>query len=242
VAGYTEFAAAPGLDGRVACVWTSTGGSRPRDTRIVPDGCVDVIWTSIPGHDGGALHVAGPDTTAFVTTVHAGQRFTAIRFRPGAGADVLGVPLHALRDQRVPLPELWGPDADRLAGAMDRSGGDVRLLECLVADRVRAAGDVEPLVAGIIARVGSVPVNRLADDLGVSERHLRRRSVAAFGYGPKTLERVLRFRAAVAQAPTTTGWAELAYRHGYADQAHLAREVRALAGVSLSELVGQSRP
>ena len=66
---------------------------------------------------------------------------------------------------------------------------------------------------------------------------MHRRSLAAFGYGPKTLARILRFQRALALARAGTPLAEVAVRSGYADQAHLAREVRALAGVPLGRLM-----
>lgn len=63
---------------------------------------------------------------------------------------------------------------------------------------------------------------------------LRRRSLDAFGYGPRTLGRILRLRRALALAGAGMPYAEVAHTAGYADQAHLAREVRALAGTTLT--------
>ena len=65
----------------------------------------------------------------------------------------------------------------------------------------------------------------------------QRRSNAAFGYGPKTLARVFRMQRAVGLARSGSPFATVSAEVGYADQAHLAREVRALAGVPLGELV-----
>ncbi|MFD7653946.1 helix-turn-helix domain-containing protein, partial [Actinosynnema sp. NPDC059797] len=64
-----------------------------------------------------------------------------------------------------------------------------------------------------------------------------RRSLAAFGYGPKVLHRVLRFDRAVALARRGVPFADVAHRTGYADQSHLSREVRELAGVPLGQLI-----
>ncbi|NUQ88662.1 MAG: AraC family transcriptional regulator, partial [Glycomyces artemisiae] len=78
------------------------------------------------------------------------------------------------------------------------------------------------------------PVPVLARALGFSERQLRRRVAAAFGYGPKTLEQILRFRRATAAGER--GWARTAAEEGYADQAHLARQVRRWSGVPPTRL------
>ena len=85
----------------------------------------------------------------------------------------------------------------------------------------------------------ATPVARLAAELGTSERQLHRRCVAAIGYGPKLLHRVLRMRRflALAAAPGAPGLSALAFEAGYADQAHLVRETRIMAGVTPSALL-----
>lgn len=80
-------------------------------------------------------------------------------------------------------------------------------------------------------------MSEVAATVGLSERQLHRRSLAAFGYGPKTLTRVLRLNRALTLARGGVPYAEVALVAGYADQAHLAREVRALAGLPLSRLL-----
>lgn len=77
-----------------------------------------------------------------------------------------------------------------------------------------------------------------ADELGLGARQLHRRSLVAFGYGPKTLARILRLRRALVLARAGVPYAETALRSGFADQAHLARDVRELAGVPLTRLLG----
>jgi AraC-like DNA-binding protein len=87
----------------------------------------------------------------------------------------------------------------------------------------------------------------VAEQIGLSERQLRRRCHEAVGYGPKTLQRVLRFRRFVAQIDAAAGpphgpardLATIAAKVGYADQAHLTRECRALAGLTPAALARQ---
>jgi AraC-like DNA-binding protein len=69
---------------------------------------------------------------------------------------------------------------------------------------------------------------------------LHRRSLDAFGYGPKTLARMLRLQRALAAARSGVPLADTAMRTGFADQAHLSREVRALAGIPLGGLLVKS--
>lgn len=88
-------------------------------------------------------------------------------------------------------------------------------------------------MAALVARrmAAGDPVPAVAAELGLGERQLHRRSRHLFGYGPKTLARILRLRRALALAYAGMPAVEVAARAGYADQSHLSREVRSLAGV-----------
>ncbi|MER7163197.1 helix-turn-helix domain-containing protein, partial [Streptomyces lydicus] len=90
-------------------------------------------------------------------------------------------------------------------------------------------------VAAALAR--GRPVAEVALSVALSERQLHRLSLDAFGYGPKTLARVLRLVRALDLARAEVPWAEVAARAGYADQAHLAREVKSLAGAPMGALL-----
>jgi AraC-like DNA-binding protein len=86
---------------------------------------------------------------------------------------------------------------------------------------------------------GTVPVAGLARETGWSERHLANRFHREIGLAPKAAARVIRFHRARRRldrraSSGTVRLAELAADCGYYDQAHLAREFRALAGCSPS--------
>jgi AraC-like DNA-binding protein len=230
---YRELAVAPALAGVVEAVWVRDAPGGPAQThRIVPDGCTDLMWV-----DGEVL-VAGPDTRAHLTPVAAGAAYVAVRFAPGAGPTLLGVPGHELRDERIPLAGLWSAGqvrqlADRLDTAPDRPA----VLQAAVTERLRRIDPPDPVVTAVAARQrAGESVAATAAQIGWSERQLHRRCLAAFGYGPKTLARILRFRRALGLARAGVPFAEVALQSGYADQAHLAREVRSLAGAPLGAL------
>ncbi|WP_074946708.1 helix-turn-helix domain-containing protein [Jiangella alba] len=92
-----------------AVVWSSTV-TTDEEHRVLPDGCLDLLWS------GGRLVVAGPDTVAHLASWRAGTPFVGLRLSAGVGPRVLGLPAHELRDQRVPLDALWpGAEVRRLA-------------------------------------------------------------------------------------------------------------------------------
>ncbi|MEU0331904.1 helix-turn-helix domain-containing protein [Streptomyces sp. NPDC006193] len=216
-----------------AVVWANTpdaAGVRP----VLPDGCMDLMWS------GGRLLVAGPDTRPHVPEGPA-RPWTGIRFFPGTAPALLGVPAHELRDLRVEPADLWpAAKARRLHDRVTAAAAPARALEDIALDLAAQAADPDPLLRRLVRCLDEGrPVSAAAAELGIGERRLHRRCLAAFGYGPKTLARILRFRRALALARSGTPFAETAIRAGYADQPHLAREVRQLAGMPLGELLGR---
>ncbi|MFF9850383.1 helix-turn-helix domain-containing protein [Streptomyces litmocidini] len=215
------------LDGAV--LWTRSAAGPAADRTVLPDGCMDLIWAD------GSLLVAGPDTRAYVPGEFA-ARYAGVRFAPGDAPGFLGVPAHELRDRRVALGELWGGAAARRLGERITEAADpAAALEDLVLRRAARGPGPDPLLRAVVARLAAGrPVAETAEAVGLGARQLHRRSLDAFGYAPKTLARVLRLQRALALVRAGVPFAEAALRAGCADQAHLARETRALAGTTLS--------
>jgi AraC-like DNA-binding protein len=215
-----------------AVVWTNTpvgSGVRP----VLPDGCMDLLWRE------GQLLVAGPDTRAYVPE-GAPAHWAGVRFPPGTAPALLGVPAHELRNRRVELADLWNAaQVRRLSARVDGAPDPLAALEEVALERAARAPAPDPLLGALVAALeAGRPVGRTADELGLSARQLYRRSLTAFGYGPKTLARVLRLQRALVMARSGVPFAETATRTGYADQAHFARDVRELAGMPLGKLLG----
>ncbi|QES44511.1 AraC family transcriptional regulator [Streptomyces venezuelae] len=221
-----------------AVVWTRVATGGPGDARpVLPDGCMDLLWTE------GRLFVAGPDTRAYVPQnmeLVPGKAIVGIRFRPGAAPAFLGVPAHELRDQRQELADLWSAaEARRLTERVDDADDPVAVLEAVAAERAARAEPPDPVLAHVVASLeAGHSVARTAAVLGINARQLHRRSLPAFGYGPKTLARVLRLQRALALARDGMSYADTAAVAGFADQAHLARDVKELTGVPLGTLLG----
>ncbi|MFD3497199.1 helix-turn-helix domain-containing protein [Streptomyces sp. NPDC058676] len=217
-----------------AVVWTNTPSGSGAG-RVLPDGCMDLLW-----HEG-RLVVAGPDTRAYVTEGQP-SAWAGVRFYPGTAPALLGVPAHEMRDRRVDLADLWpAAEVRRVTAQVNAAGDPASGLEQVALARAAGTDPPEPLLRQVVAALDAGrPVAATADELGVGARQLHRRCLTAFGYGPKTLARVLRLQRALALARSGAPFAETAARSGFADQAHLARDVRELAGLPLTELLGRS--
>ncbi|KAB1086933.1 AraC family transcriptional regulator [Neorhizobium galegae] len=193
---------------------------------VVPDGCSDLIWV------GGQLMVIGPDRTAAFPALAPGETILGLRFRAGAALRWLDVPLHELVGRAVPLRELRDDVRmveERLAEAncpMERR----RLFEAWAAGEASLAAEPQSAMGMLFDELGSGVLHGSSATEALGERTLRRRSHDHFGYGPKTLERILRLQRFVrmVRQPASGNLAILALEAGYADQAHMTRDVKEL--------------
>jgi len=226
----------------VTCTWERQVPQveQPAPTRILPDGCVDLVWR---GHD---LIVAGPDRGPVLSRPRPGRTIVGLRLRPGIAGLVLGLPASELRDTRVSLDRVWGRRGAELIDQLGHADSAQRrreLLEEALLERLSRVGEPDRLVLAATRSLGlpGIRVGTLTGTLGTSERQLLRRFDAAVGYGPKTLDRVLRFQRFLAWAQAASngnaGLARLAADIGYADQAHLSRECLRLSGLTPARLV-----
>src|SRR5687767_970939 len=100
-APYREYASPRGLEDVVGCLWENDR-VRVQAQRVVPDGCVDLVWFG-----SGGIQVVGADTGPHVVEP-TGSAAAGIRLRPGAAGAVLGIPASEVRDQQVDLSLVWG--------------------------------------------------------------------------------------------------------------------------------------
>jgi hypothetical protein len=179
----------------LACTWgqVTTG---LQEHLVVPDACVDLIWS------GERLSIAGHDTTARVVTLAPGSRLVGVRLRPGAAGAVLGMPASELRDMSPDAADVLG--RDEAAALLDElaAGSDPHAL-LRRAMGLRGVAEPDPLVRAAVIALGRphARVTEVARELGVSGRQLQRLVCDAVGYGPKMPARVLRFRRLQALAP-----------------------------------------
>jgi AraC-like DNA-binding protein len=228
---YREWAAPAPLRHAVACLWTHQLGDEAPNA-VLPDGCTDLIWRA-----GDGAFVAGPDTGPVTSDLRPNTLLVGLRFRPGAGGIGLGVAMDALRDQRVDAADL-SPEVARALRPDLTPAEAAGVLTTIAADHLDG---VEPDAAVDEAidllHDPRVDLGRVTSRVEVGERQLRRRFLAAVGYGPKTLQRVLRFRAFLDGIDREEDLAQAAARCGFADQSHLNRECRDLAGRTPTQLL-----
>lgn len=185
-------------------------------------------------HDGTALvRALGP------------TRGVQVNLTPLGARRLLGVPMHELVNRTFLIRDVIGPEIDLLTERLAEAPGwpeRFALVDAAIRRRLERAASLLPEVEWAWSRLersgGAVSVGRLGEQLDWS----RKRMAAAFrdqiGLTPKAAARILRFGALAnrLRSPADQGWADLAAELGYYDQAHLVREVRALAGITPTAL------
>lgn len=181
--------------------------------------------TSAPGKDLG-----------FVGQI---ETFT-IRFQPTGLARLFGLTMTEFVDQGLAFTDVLTKQTPALEAALAKSETfeeRVAIAQAWIAgwlDQSRPFDEVDHIARLLVKTGGKVSISRLADRAGLSARQLQRRFLRDVGVTPKFYGRLTRFDAALAmrnRQPDQT-WAHIAAEAGYADEAHLSREARALCGMT----------
>jgi AraC-like DNA-binding protein len=241
--GYLEHAPSSALAGCVECLWTLRSERAEALSRVLPDGCMDLLFDLMDGR-GFAV---GAMTRALPVRLSGRVEILGVRFRPGGAASLLGIPAGELTDLTVALEDL-GSDLRECRRVLDADSAHAALPAAMEVLGGLRAREPEPLAGAAWARLasaaGAVPVRALAAELGVGERRLQRVFHDHVGLTPKEAARVARLRAALAilRADSALPLGRAALRAGYFDQAHFNREFARLVGVApgawRAELVG----
>ena len=240
---YREHAPSPALRSRIDCYWTRFASGPASSTRVLPDGCIDILFDV----DRGAASIVGVMTRALVSSNAQSTALLGVRFRPGEAPAWLGFAARESRDAFVDLRDAWGSAGTDLASRIAEAPtveARLRLLDHVLLDRSTAPRSdlrVRRAIETIGGSRGAVDVESVARSVGLGARQLERAFDHWVGVGPKAFARIARLQAFLRQSELAVSWAELALDLGYADQAHLIRDVGKLAGVTPVELRKERR-
>ncbi len=183
--------------------------------------------------------VIGPWTEPFVAPLAPGTNIVGARCHPGLMSSLLDMPASELRNQSVPLRDVWGrAETARFARIAEERSLSARMsaMEAALLGCVANAAPVDKATRAAIQWIARHPrgrVEQLSEWLGFSSRQIQRRFTMAVGYGPKLFQSVLRFQRLLnlaARAGSPRNLAQFAADADYADQAHMTREVQRFSG------------
>jgi AraC-like DNA-binding protein len=243
---YREFQPIAAFRHRVDAYWVNrrdAGDGAPID-RVLPDGCIDLVFRS--GADGGWLFGSALIERPTYFDGNSPAWYVGVRFRPAMARGVLDVDPADCRDRDLPVREidplfaaleaqLQDAASPEQAFAILKRAVDVRLAH---SERHEAPTRVQEALRLLTRGGDAAQVRNVARRLGITERSLHRDLVRWSGLSPKILARILRMQRTLAAIRRGTApLAHVALHMGYADQAHMTRELKDLSGYAPSELM-----
>ena len=233
MATYQEFLPTRRLARYIECYWSSVDRNGARCESVLPDGCVDILY-SARGGEPIDVSLVGLMTVRQLIDVESGVSLFGVRFRPGmAAAFFPDAPQLIDRTERI--ESVMGAGARTILEQLSESSSPASMAQIFDAFlRPLEPPDMRETVMHQLT-VSGMPLDRAATEAGLSVRHLRRLCQEMSGVPPKYLARIIRFRnaanriATLATAPAQPDWAQFAIACGYYDQAHLIREFQEFA-------------
>lgn len=216
------------------CYWSREDREATRGHSVLPDGCVDILFSARHGEPLG-LSIVGLMTARQQMDLPAGQSFFGVRFRPGMAAAFVPEAVE-LTDKIEAVESVLGAAGrklfDELAGSKSSSE------KAAIMDRFLRPLEPPDESQRVLTRLSEcdLSVDGVASETGMSVRQLRRVCIQRAGVSPKYLKRILRFRRAsegihaATMSVVAPNWAEFAACCGYFDQAHFIREFQEFTG------------
>ena len=187
--------------------------------------------------------VSGVTTGKFTRTMQGSGRVFGLKFRPGGLRPFLDSSVATLTDRIVPAAQIFGeailPLATQLR-VLDTPEQMAEATSAFLSTRSPAPDPSATLAASIVDIIlndaSLLTVEQLADRVNLSVRSLQRLFQQYVGVAPKWVIRRYRLHELVERLHSgqPLDFAQLALELGYADQAHLIRDFRDLAGYTPS--------
>ena len=171
-----------------------------------------------------------------------------VHFKPAGAAGVLGMPAGEMADRVVELDSVWGRAGLELRDALleaPASEAKFAVLEKFLLRLTKRARARSPAIRYALRRFaierGVMSISAVADELGLSHKHLIQRFRDEVGLTPKRFCRIQRFQSVLRAIESQSGveWADLACACGYFDQAHFIREFHGFSGLNPSAYLTQ---
>ena len=250
---YNTYAPCQELEMLLKCFWRleTAGTSRPEKQRIVPDGCMEMIF-----HYGdlfkqytGDGHffiqprcfVFGQITSPLDIEPTGITGVFAARFHPDGFQVFTTMALKEMENRAVPLQELFGVDGLALEdGILAASTTEERIIlaERFLLKRLETSQIIDQVTKSSVEMLlklnGQISVNELSEKLQINRRQLERRFSSVIGLSPKQLSKIIRLQATLKmlEKKEFTSLTSLAYDNGYYDQTHFINDFKEFTGVT----------
>lgn len=237
------------LSSLIECFWVSHSASQPISHRILPDGCMDIIYT-FPNLSQKianpfapvAPRIIGMMTQAAIVQANTGVDQLGIRFRPGGIFPFVKTPLHLftnLSEQVDNVNKALGSAVYEQLIELSTWQERIEKLETHLIQQLRNVSYPVPMglvIRQIIQERGQLSIKQLSTQTTISSRQLERNFKQYVGVSPKLLSRIIRFRyiTTLLKDASRDSLMGIAFTNGYTDHAHLTKEFQEFSGLQPS--------
>jgi AraC-like DNA-binding protein len=239
---------APDLEEIVKQYWSACWDLRKRTpyvVQVLPPPCVNLVVS------GDGAWIQGLVRGRYCYTLRDSGRLFGVSFQPAGFRGFLDTSVARLVERAIEVQAAFGVAGDRMVEAVRRLDDDVarvELVEAFLRTRLPRPDANVRLLNGLVEQITTdrsiTRVDQVAHASGISVRNLQRLFREFIGISPKWVIQRCRLQEAAASLdsdnPTDLAW--LALELGYADQAHLARDFKAIVGRTPSEYARGGRP
>lgn len=245
---YREYLPCRELQPYVACYWTSktiNSLNNPIYSRIIPDGCIDIIFNIEEINSGKSAIVCGLMTAPEVEKINGVREFIGIRFWAGGVIPFLRNSANDFTDQLIPLDSILGKTKFNISEKLyssDTLTEKIAIIEEELKNLLLKASKIDVLIKSALYTIykhkGIISIGNLSKELNISQRQLSRKFNSWIGTNPKTFCNIVRFQYIVRKlnGKTNINLRDLAFENGYYDQAHFIKEFKTFYGKTPGQL------
>jgi len=240
---YREFMPCKALLPYVACYWTVDfqASDRHYTHRIIPDGCIDIIFDLKAPSNANAAFAVGLMTSYETIELSASCSLFGIRFFAESASRFIKCSASELAGYQANLDDLWGKEGssfmDEVRSSNSISEAIERVESVLLKACLQPKTESDPLLQSSLkymyASKGTMSVRDLAETVCYSERNLSRIYEKELGVSPKKLLDIIRFQyilQGLHHSPSARQ-AEFAVNYGFYDQSHFIHKFKRLYGL-----------
>jgi len=251
---YREYAPSKWLEPYVACYWTVNfhWSDSGKLHRIIPDGCVDIIFDlRAPSFSKGAI-VTGLMTTFETMNLTQNYSLFGIRFFADKARRFFQYPVSEMIGYRVYLEDIWGKEAKSVTEEVQSANEVSEIIERVEAILLRrlhrGESESDQLLQSsmqiMYASQGNLSIRAMADKLSYSERHVRRMFHKELGISPKELLSIIQFQSLLQELNknSAASFADIAVKCGYYDQPHFIRNFKRYYGLAPNQVFKSKCP
>ncbi|RKR07869.1 AraC-like DNA-binding protein [Maribacter vaceletii] len=246
---YKEYIPSKNLNSIVDSIWIATNNGNKIESRILPDGYVDIIFDldkQMHLNSGNEIRVSGMMTKFKKVVSRENSETLGVRFKTGQFNAISSIPLSEIKNTTINASNLFPQLNKSLLNELIEKNNHlekVQLINSFLTTEINWSNlDEKKLEHSVCKSIQSnyreLDLSKIAKNHYISLRQLERRFKTIVGVTMKEYHSIIRFNKAkknILENPKLS-LLNIAFDNGYFDHSHLAKEINKMSGLNPSQL------